>query len=108
MSIEKIIEANTAALIALTAALDQIVTVKLSPTGQPKTPAPVAAGAPAAKPETPGALTFEALKQHFLKLVAANRPAAIALLAKFSLKGLSEAKPEAYPQIEAELKASGV
>jgi hypothetical protein len=98
MSIEKTIEANTAAIVALTAALSQIVTIKANAVDAPPG---AKAGIPSPAAGTgSGPITFESLKTRFLKLVGKDRPAAEALLKKFGINKLTEAKQDKWADID--------
>ena len=131
MSLEKALEANTAAVLALTQALESralLVARDVGCAGNTQ-PAPVAkkqeekASAPSkAKPapvaETPAStaaepgaatstLTYDDIKVPFLALAKSDLAAAQALIAEFGFKTLKDAKPEQYAEILARLNANG-
>ncbi len=70
-------------------------------------PAPAPAPAPAAAPAEPAAVDFDTLKRAFLALATKDggRARCEAVLKPFGLAKLSEAKPEHYPALMAEIAA---
>lgn len=123
MTIEAKLEALTAAVLGLTAAVqnavgnkpiigaDPAVIASTKPAKEaakaaapaPATPAPAAtpAAAPAAAPAK--ALTYDDVKVPFLALVKKNRDLALATLKPFGLDSLKPAKPEQFAAILAAL-----
>ena len=103
MTIEAKLDALTAAISGLTAAM----TSKQPDTGA-KT-APVAAVEPTKTTATPPAtktLTYDDIKVPFLALVKKNRDAALAALKPFGLDSLKPAKPEQFAAILAALNSA--
>lgn len=120
MSLEAKVEALTAAVLGLTAAMQYAVGTKpiigadpavkpakeaAKPTAQaPVTPAPAAAPAPAPAAAQPAkVLTYDDVKVPFLALVKKNRDLALATLKPFGLDSLKPAKPEQFAAILAAL-----
>jgi hypothetical protein len=60
--------------------------------------------APAQSAESSAPITFEALKTAFLKLAGANREAAVKLLGEHGCAKLTDAKPEQYVAIHADIQ----
>jgi len=122
MSLEKALEANTAAVLALTEALAQVTAKalqvathepkKLEPAAKPSKAAPApAAEAPAsteaAQPAaTSTSLSYDDIKTPFLELAKRDLAAAQALIAEFGFKTLKDAKPEQYAEILEKLNAN--
>ena len=120
MSLEKALEANTAAVLLLTQALNANRSATPNAEAQPapkkqeekvSTPskakaAPVAT-APASTTAEPDAttstLTYDDIKVPFLALAKSDLAAAQALIAEFGFKTLKDAKPEQYAGILARL-----
>lgn len=102
MNLEQLIANLITAVEANTAAISGKV-----PAVAPGKPLAVTA-APAATTANTEAVTFDTLKPRFLALVNRNKEAAVALLTKFGLGKLSEAKLPQYPAIAEELKSAGV
>jgi len=131
MSLEKALEANTAAILALTEILNtnmaaQAAFPKDEPAPAAKKPeekasapskakaAPVAKTPASSKPG-PGAetstspepiLLYDDIKVPFLNLAKTDLAAAQALIAEFGFKTLKDAKPEQYAEILAKLNAN--
>jgi hypothetical protein len=130
MSLEQAIKENTEALRALIAiyqnvsnggqqlhripdaqseAATEIVSEKKdAPKAETLTPPPIVtveAGAAVEQKAAPS-VAFDALKTPFLALVNTNREKARAVLAKFGLTKLSEAKPEQYGEIFAAVQGA--
>ncbi len=121
MSLEKALEANTAAVLALTEILSTNMAAQAAFPKDEPAPAPVAkkqeekASAPskvkaapvaetpastAAEPDAPtSTLTYDDIKVPFLNLAKADLAAAQALIAEFGFKTLKDAKPEQYAEI---------
>lgn len=92
MSIEKLIEANTAALIALNETFS-----KMSTSG--------AAGKPAAKPAAAGGLTYDDIKTPFLALCKSHgADAGRAVCKEFGHENLKTVKPEQFAAVLAAIK----
>ena len=126
MSLEKALEANTAAVLLLTQALLNLPIAKqpiaaaetqTAPKKQEeKASAPSGAKAapvvetPASTEAEPGAatstLTYDDIKVPFLNLVKSDLAAAQALIAEFGFKTLKDAKPEQYAEILTRLNAN--
>lgn len=126
MSLEKALEANTAAINRLTEMLAKEVwhapapeTTTVPPT-EPKAEAKKPASskaAPAPAAETPAStaaepdaatstsLSYDDIKTPFLDLAKRDLAAAQALIAEFGFKTLKDAKPEQYAEILAKLDA---
>ena len=122
MSLEKALEANTAAVLLLTQALNANRAATPNAESQPKKPAAAAApskatSAPAAvapasiTPDpvaaTSTSLSYDDIKTPFLDLAKRDLAAAQALIAEFGFKTLKDAKPEQYAEILAKLNAVG-
>jgi len=126
MSLEKALEANTAAVLALTEALSKftpgatyVAKGEVQPTPkkqEEKASAPSkakvapVAGTPASTAAEPDAatstLTYDDIKVPFLNLAKTDLAAAQALIAGFGFKTLKDAKPEQYAEILAKLTAN--
>ena len=122
MSLEKALEANTAAVLLLTQALNanraatpnaesQPAAKKTEAAAKPSkaTSAPAAATPASTKPEPVAAtstLTYNDIKTPFLDLVKRDLAAAQALIAEFGFKTLKDAKPEQYAEILEKLSAN--
>lgn len=105
MSLEKAIQENTEAVRALIAVMQG--NTKQAPAEvAPARATPVAA--PAAPAETPPALSYADVQKPFLKLVSANRDAALALLAEMEVKSLKgiEDKPATFSDVLARIEAA--
>ena len=118
MSLEKALEANTAAVLALTEMLNtdmaalasflkgqQPTPKKPEPAAKPskatavksaETPASTTPAQPAA---TSTSLSYDDIKTPFLELAKRDLAAAQALIAEFGFKTLKDAKPEQYAEI---------
>jgi len=120
MSLEKALEANTAAVLALTEMLAKEVWRAPAPEVTTKKPQEKAAApskatsAPAAEtPASTGAaplaatstLTYDDIKTPFLELAKRDLEAAKAVLAELKLGTLKDAKPEQYAEILEKLNA---
>jgi hypothetical protein len=120
MSLEKALEANTAALDRNTAILTELAELKKAKnaTEQPKKPdakpskataAPAAIAPASTTPEPVAAtstLTYDDIKTPFLDLAKRDLAAAQALIAEFGIKTLRDAKPGQYAEILAKLNAN--
>lgn len=131
MSLEQAIKENTEALRALIAihqnvsngvqqlrrisdaqqgeATTEIATEKKdAPKAEAVTPPPTATveGAAAVEQKAAPSVGFDALKTPFLALVNSNRESALAILKKFGLAKLSEAKPEQYADLFAAVQGA--
>jgi len=122
MSLEKALEANTAAvqsldntILALLAAMqhkEQPAAKKLDPAAKPskEKPAPVVgtpASTEAAQPvATSTSLSYDDIKTPFLELAKRDLAAAQALIAEFGFKTLKDAKPDQYAEILEKLNAN--
>ena len=115
MSLEKALEANTAAVLALIEAIKTPITGLVQGESQPAPKKPEAAAAPSKATSAPAAvapasttpepvaatstLTYDDIKTPFLELAKRDLPAAQALIAEFGFKTLKDAKPEQYAEI---------
>lgn len=113
MTIEAKLDALTAAVIGLTAAIQGSAKIGVSPSidaAAPKEPmkAPKAAAAKTPEPakDAAKALTYDDVKTPFLDLVRKNRDLALATLKPFGLDSLKPAKPEQFAAILAALNAA--
>ena len=132
MSLEQAIKENTEALRALIAihqnvsngvqqlrrisdaqqgeATTEIVAEKKdAPKAETVTPPPTATvegAAAAVEQEAASSVGFDAIKTPFLALVNSNRESALAILKKFGLAKLSEAKPEQYGELFAAVQGA--
>jgi len=120
MSLEKALEANTAAvqsldntILALLAAMqhkEQPVAKKPDAKPSKATPAPAAETPASTTPEpdaaTSTSLSYDDIKTPFLELAKRDLAAAQALIAEFGFKTLKDAKPEQYAEILEKLSAN--
>lgn len=126
MSLEKALEANTAAVLALTEALSKLpkagdmLYAEQKPTETKKheaaakpskaTAAPTAAAPASTEAAQPAAtstsLSYDDIKTPFLELAKRDLAAAQALIAEFGFKTLKDAKPEQYAEILEKLNAN--
>ena len=121
MSLEKALEANTAAVLLLTQALNANRAATPNAESQPAkkpeaaakpskaTSAPAAVAPASTAPAPPAAtstLTYDDIKTPFLNLATRDLAAAHALIAEFKFKTLKDAKPEQYAEILERLSAN--
>lgn len=135
MSLEKALEANTAALLALNESMNRFIAGVVEAEARMRAAMPPALEQPAKKQEEkasapskaklapaaenpastaaePGAaastsLSYDDIKTPFLDLAKRDLAAAQALIAEFGFKTLKDAKPEQYAEIKAKLDAMG-
>ena len=121
MSLEKALEANTAAVLALSEILNKWVdaaaaeaqpapkkpeaAAKPSKATTAQTAAAPASTTPAPPAATSTSLSYDDIKTPFLELAKRDLAAAQALIAEFGFKTLKDAKPEQYAEILARLSA---